>query len=94
MPTKKTQTKKTAEVTANFSAKVPEEIIGCCKRHKTNKSGWKNSGWFFYFLWFLGAAIYYISIATGFRIGVFGVLKAFVRPAFLVYELFKFLAIS
>lgn len=94
MPTKKTQTKKTAEVTANFSAKLPEDIMDCCKNHKTKKSWWKNSGWFFYFLWFIGAAVYYISIATGFRIGVLGVLKAIVRPAFLVYELFKFLAIS
>ena len=38
----------------------------------------------------IGAAVYYISQATGFWIGVLGVLKALVWPAFLVYELFKF----
>jgi hypothetical protein len=47
----------------------------------------------FYGLSFLGAAIYYISNATGFWIGVFGVLKAIIWPVFLIYELFKFLGI-
>ena len=45
-----------------------------------------------YGLGFLGAAIYYISTATGFWAGVLGVLKAIVWPAFLVYDLLKFLA--
>lgn len=44
-----------------------------------------------YGLGFLGAAVYYISTATGFWNGVLGVLKAFVWPAFLVFELLKFL---
>jgi|TARA_Y100000310_G_scaffold345693_1_gene468349 MinD superfamily P-loop ATPase len=43
----------------------------------------------FYGLGFLGAAIYYISTATGFWVGVLGVLKAIVWPAFLVFELLK-----
>ena len=37
----------------------------------------------------IGAAIYYISVATGFWVGVLGVLKALVWPAFLVYEALK-----
>jgi hypothetical protein len=41
---------------------------------------------------FIGALIYYISIATGFWIGVLGVLKAIIWPTMLVYELLKFLA--
>ena len=45
----------------------------------------------FYFLGFIGAAIYYISTATGFWVGVLGVLKAIVWPVFLVLELLKFL---
>jgi len=45
----------------------------------------------FYGLGFIGAAIYYISHATGFWNGVLGVLKAIVWPAFLVFELLKFL---
>lgn len=42
----------------------------------------------FYFLGFIGSAIYFISTATGFWEGVLGVLKSFVWPAFLVYEAF------
>lgn len=44
-----------------------------------------------YGLGFIGALIYYISTASGFWVGVLGVLKALVWPAFLVYELLKFL---
>lgn len=39
-----------------------------------------------YGLGLIGAMIYYISTATGFWVGVLGFLKAFVWPAFLVYE--------
>jgi len=46
-----------------------------------------------YVLGFIGAAIYFISIATGFWIGVLGFLKAIVWPVFLVYEAFKHFAI-
>ena len=42
-----------------------------------------------YGLGFIGAAIYYISASTTFWIGVFGILKSLVWPAFLVYELLK-----
>lgn len=44
-----------------------------------------------YFLGFLGSLVYYISISSGFWMGVLGLLKAFVWPAFLVYELLKFI---
>ena len=47
----------------------------------------------FYGLGFIGALVYYIQTATGFWIGVLGVLKAIVWPAFLVYELLKYLGI-
>jgi hypothetical protein len=42
-----------------------------------------------YGLGFIGAAIFYISQATGFWMGVLGFLKAIVWPAFLVYEALK-----
>ena len=42
-----------------------------------------------YGLGFIGAAIYYISHASSFWIGVVGVVKACVWPAFLVYEALK-----
>jgi hypothetical protein len=44
-----------------------------------------------YGLGFLGAAIYYVSTAAGFWAGVLGILKAIVWPAFLVFELLKYL---
>jgi hypothetical protein len=44
-----------------------------------------------YFLGFLGAAIYYISTAGSFWMGVLGIVKALVWPAFLVFEVLKFL---
>lgn len=47
------------------------------------------SGGTVYGLGFIGAAVYYISNATGFWMGVLGFLKAIVWPAFLVYEAFK-----
>lgn len=47
----------------------------------------------FYFLGFLGAAIYNVSVATGFWVGVWGVIKALVWPAILVFELFKYIGI-
>ena len=46
-----------------------------------------------YVLGFIGAAVYYISHATSFWMGVIGFLKAMVWPAFLVYELLKFLVV-
>ncbi len=42
-----------------------------------------------YALGFLGAAIYYVSTATGFWVGVLGVLKALLWPGFLVFALLK-----
>ena len=40
-----------------------------------------------YGLGFIGAAVYYISNATGFWAGVLGILKALVWPAMLVFKL-------
>jgi len=44
-----------------------------------------------YGLGLIGAAIYFISTATGFWVGVLGFLKAIVWPVFMVYEAFKYL---
>jgi hypothetical protein len=44
-----------------------------------------------YGLGFIGAAIYFISHAAGFWVGVLGFLKALVWPAFLVYGLFRYM---
>ncbi|NNL79755.1 MAG: hypothetical protein HKO67_04650 [Flavobacteriaceae bacterium] len=52
----------------------------------------KDPGSTIYGLGFIGAVVYYISVATGFGSGLLGVLKAIVWPAFLVYEAFSFFA--
>ncbi|MFC1685480.1 hypothetical protein ACFLZZ_00475 [Nanoarchaeota archaeon] len=44
-----------------------------------------------YGLGFVGSVIYYVSTATSFGMGVLGLLKSIVWPAFLVFEAFKFL---
>ena len=44
-----------------------------------------------YGLGFIGAAIYFISIAPTFWIGVLGFLKAIVWPVFLVLEALRYL---
>jgi len=42
-----------------------------------------------YGLGFIGAVVYFISHASGFWVGVLGVLKAVVWPAFFVYGAFR-----
>lgn len=46
-----------------------------------------------YGLGLIGAAIYFISTATSFWVGVLGFLKAIVWPVFLVYEALKYLGV-
>jgi hypothetical protein len=46
-----------------------------------------------YGLGFIGAAVYYISTATSFWLGVIGFLKAIVWPAFLVFHAMKTMGI-
>lgn len=59
---------------------------------KSRRCSCNHTGGAVYGLGFIGSAIYYISTATSFWVGALGVLKALVWPAFLVYELLKFLA--
>ncbi|PWD97575.1 hypothetical protein [Marinilabilia rubra] len=46
-----------------------------------------------YGLGLIGAAIYFISQATSFIMGVLGFVKALFWPAFLVYEAFSYFAV-
>jgi len=61
---------------------IRSECMNCCQSHAGNAV---------YGLGFVGSAVYYISTATGFWMGVLGFLKAIVWPAFLVFELLKYL---
>lgn len=44
-----------------------------------------------YGLGFIGSAVYFVSQATTFGMGVLGVIKSVAWPAFLVYHAFDFL---
>lgn len=68
---------------AKFNKKLKKKIKKSMGSKKNVTVKTSNS---LYFMGFIGAAIYYISTATDFWIGVVGVLKAIVWPAFLVYE--------
>jgi hypothetical protein len=65
---------------ADFCKKVMKNEI---RQHGPNSA--------VYGLGLIGALIYFISNATGFWMGALGLLKAFVWPAFLVYEALKVL---
>jgi len=72
----------------------PDNNMKFKKRKDTGNCGCGHGcgcGGAIYGLGFIGSAIYYISTATGFWMGVLGILKAIVWPAFLIYELLKFL---
>ena len=58
---------------------------------KECKTNYRGCGGCAYFLGFVGAAVYYLSTATGFWNGVWGIIKALVWPAFLVFEVLKFI---
>jgi len=65
---------------------------GQCKQwHTKVKHVHEGGGGAIYGLGLIGAVVYYISTATGFWMGVLGVLKALVWPAFLVYGVLKFI---
>jgi hypothetical protein len=70
-----------------------KKMAECDIEVKTCKSSKCGSGSCAYFLGFIGASVYYIQTTVGFWNGVWGVIKALVWPAILVYKLFNFLAI-
>ena len=66
--------------------KKKERMKNLCSMDNCNSCGGA-----FYGFGFIGAVIYYISTATSFWMGVLGVLKAIVWPAFMIFEFMKFL---
>ena len=59
----------------------------------SKSSSSSHAGGFGYFLGFIGAAVFYIQAASGFWPGVVGFLKALVWPAFVVYDVLKFISV-
>ena len=72
----------------NIEENVEKKVEACCESWGKDKCC---CGGVAYFLGIIGAAIYYISTATSFWVGVVGFLKALVWPVFLVFKLLKFL---
>ncbi|CAN5805077.1 hypothetical protein BH11BAC7_BH11BAC7_12600 [soil metagenome] len=58
---------------------------------KSKKKSYTSTGNGIYGLAFIGAVVYYIQHAETFWMGIVGFLKALVWPAFLIYELMKYL---
>ncbi|MFW5746683.1 MAG: hypothetical protein ACOCWQ_04005 [Nanoarchaeota archaeon] len=101
MAKKKTTTKRTSknpdiaevigkavekEIRKEFAKKrEPSKTSTCCNIATRSTCGG------IYGLGFVGALIYYISTATGFWVGVLGILKAIVWPAILVFKLLVYL---
>jgi hypothetical protein len=69
------------------------EEKNCNEKSRNQNHQAAASGGAVYGLGFIGAAIYFISQATSFWIGVLGFLKAIVWPAFLVYEALRALGV-
>lgn len=62
------------------------QCSGACKaKMRHGHRGGHASGGAVYGLGMIGAAVYFIGHAAGFWLGVLGLLKAIVWPAFLVY---------
>jgi hypothetical protein len=64
----------------------------------TDRRAWGNrnagGGNAVYGLGLIGALVYYIQQSDGFWSAILGILKAVVWPAFVIYDLLKFLASS
>jgi len=66
-----------------------EYMKDCCGGHKMMHGG----GGAVYGLGFIGAAVYFIQHAANFSEGVFGVLRAIVWPALVIYKVIGLLHI-
>lgn len=56
-----------------------------------SKSGASAGGGAVYCLGFVGALVYFLSTATSFTDGLWGIIQAILWPGFVVFELLKFL---
>lgn len=59
--------------------------------NKSRYSGTRGGGGAVYAFGIIGSVIYYLQHASSFWLGILAILKAIVWPAFVVYDLLKFL---
>jgi hypothetical protein len=92
MVEKKSRKKSNDETSIQVNIKPGKDLKNCFSKE------WKNEchhnvgshcGGAVYGLGFVGVAIYFISTAIGFWMGVLGFLKAIIWPVFVVYGLLK-----
>jgi hypothetical protein len=65
---------------------MKKKVKACFSEGKCDDCG----GGCAYFLGVIGTAVYYLGVTTGFWASVVALLKSLVWPAFLVYEVLKF----
>lgn len=88
---KKKSTKKKSKNSVNIRIDDVGKLVDRAKCHTTKVNKCAPSGGCIYFLGFLGAAIYNVTTTIGFWVGIWGIIKALVWPALLVFELMKYL---
>lgn len=66
-------------------------IVNSCEHKKYKIMSRGGTSGAVYGLGLIGAAVYYIQNADTFWVGVLGIFKAILWPAFLVYKLFELL---
>lgn len=67
------------------------QTVTCKEKRMSKGSGSSGIVGASYFMALIGAAVYYIQPTNTFGAGFIGFLKALVWPAFLLYDLLKFL---
>lgn len=70
----------TLKIEASCDSEQLSQAVGSCKKMKCGTPKWSC----IYFMGLIGAAIYFIGNAVGFRGGVIAFLKALVWPVFVV----------
>jgi len=85
-----------AKVEAQWDEETEKEIGNKTKDWMKNcnpkwKGGANAGGGAVYGLGFIGALVYFLSTATDFWDGVWGVVQAILWPGFIVFEILKFL---
>lgn len=79
------------EIGKAVGAKIEDECKDGKSKNWQFKHGGGGSGGAFYGLGFIGALAYYLLTSNSYWAGFLGILKAILWPAFLVFELMKFL---